>query len=106
MSKETNTSPATKADIAELQSLIAELQRSNERWKEQIIGSNHSLYDEVLEAFQAFKDDAIRHFDILFEQFRDDIIGSFGDRYESLREVQQKHGRRLNRLEIKFGLGD
>ena len=93
MSKDTNSAPATKADIAELRSLIVEMRDSNEEWKR-----------EILVAFDAFKDEAIRHFELLFENFRHDIVGAFNDRYESLREVQQRHGRRLNRLETKCGI--
>lgn len=90
MSKDTNTAPATKADIAELRSMMVEFRDSNQEWK-----------NEMLTAFDEFKDDAIRHFEILFENFRHDIVGAFSDRYESLREVQRGHGRRLNRLETK-----
>jgi hypothetical protein len=68
-------SPATKADIGALMDQIGKLYDANEGWKEEVM----------------------RHFDVVAEQIKHDFNGAFSDKVE-------QHEERLLRLEEHVGL--
>ena len=97
MTNKDTKAPATKADLLslkdELKQEIKDLYQANEKWK-----------DEILDHQKAWKDEILHHFDLVMENYQADIVGAFGDRLQWLRDVQQAHGKRLNRLEATVGL--
>ena len=95
---------ATKTDIVELRDQVAKLADSTEKWKDEMLTSSERWKDEILTANERWKDELVHHFDVAFENFNADLFGAFGDRYESIRDMQRQHGQRLNKLESKCGI--
>lgn len=75
MKPDESQAPATKADIAALMDQIGKLYDANEGWKEEVL----------------------RHFDVVAEQIKHDFNGAFSDKVE-------QHEERLLRLEEHVGL--
>ncbi len=109
----TDTAPATQADIQKIITMIEQLASKQDQLatkqdlenlkttlREEIEASKQELRAEI----EKSKKEMMHYFDVVLENHGNDIFGAFGDRYESLREVQQSHGKRLNRVETKVGL--
>jgi len=62
------------------------------------------LETRMEQRLDGLRDELIRHVNLLDENMRRDVFGAFGDRYETLREVQQQHGQRLVKLEQNAGI--
>ena len=123
-SRQPSDTPATKADILELKEDIRKLYEATEKWKVEMLDSQTEWNDEVhesqkewhdeilrsqerskndlRESQQRWKDEIIRHFDIAFENYRIDLLGAYGDEIQWIREVQKRHGKRLNAIEAKL----
>lgn len=82
----TPTSPATKEDLHELEMRI----------------------DRRITALEAkvesFKDEVLRHFDVVSEANRHDLLGIHRDRIESLVDARTDHEVRIKRLERVAGV--
>jgi len=79
---EDHTTPVTKADINALMDSIGKLYDANEAWKEEII----------------------RHFDVVVENIRHDLEGANRDEIEVLKDSKASHEQRITRLESHVGL--
>lgn len=78
--------PATKGDLDLLrESLEGRMQRQAER-------------------FEAWKDEIIRHFDVIAEDLRHDLLGAHHDEVELLKDAREDHERRIRRLEQSTGV--
>ena len=77
MSKENQ--PATKGDLADLKR-------------------------ELELKLDGFKEEILRHFDVIVEDLRHDLIGARSDEIEVLKDGRRNHEERLRRLERSVGL--
>ena len=75
--------PATKGDLANLESRL------------------ETNFNDKLDAF---KNEILRHFDIIAENLRHDALGARSDEIEVLKDSKKDHERRLTRLEQSAGL--
>jgi hypothetical protein len=118
MSKEANTSPATKADIEALMDSIGKLYDTNERWMKQLLEVNERCRDELSadhkrlgtemhKSMERFRKEAVdeitRHFDVVVENIRHDLVGANHDEVISLKNQKVNHEQRLLRLERTVG---
>ncbi len=76
--------PATKDDIQMLMGEIGKLYDANERWKDEILGTNQQRKEEIK-----------RHFDLTVETIRHDLQGANRDRIEN-------HEDRIVRIEQRL----
>ena len=53
---------------------------------------------------EAFKNEIIRHFDVVLEQIRHDAMGANRDETELIKDKQSNHEIRIKRLERRAGL--
>ncbi len=51
-----------------------------------------------------YKDEIMRHFDVVAENIRHDLLGAKSDEIELLKDTHHDHERRIRRLERSAGL--
>jgi hypothetical protein len=61
-------------------------------------------FNELERKVEAFKDEILRHFDVIVEDLRHDLIGARSDEIEVLKDGRRNHEERLRRLERSVGL--
>ena len=81
--------PATKGDLDKLGLRVDELTQR---------------FDQLGFKVDAFKDEILRHFDVIVEDLRHDLIGARSDEIEVLKDGRLNHAQRLRRLERHIGL--
>lgn len=96
-----DSTPATKAD---LQEFMTEIQKQFLEFRTENNQRFDQMHEEFENRFHSLRDEIISHVNLLDENFRRDVFGAFEDRYEQLREVQQVHGKRLNKLEATLAI--
>ena len=93
--------PATKGDLANLESrLETKIDKIEHRLETKLEKLEHCIDDKL----DAFKDEILRHFDIIAENLRHDALGARSDEIEVLKDSKKDHERRLTRLEQSAGL--
>jgi len=77
-----NQTPATKGDIKRLDGNFKRLETKMDQWKEEII----------------------RHFDVVAEQLRHEVLGANRDEVGVIKDKQTNHEERIERLEQHTGV--
>ncbi len=91
-----DTTPATKSDI---NSLKSDLHSMNENIQH-LMGAVKNLY----EANKDWKDEIVRHFDVVTEDIRHHLEGANHDEIEVLKDSKTDHEQRIVHLEKRAGV--
>lgn len=57
------------------------------------------LYEDFRNEVQGFKEEVIKHFDLVFEQYAHDMRGAAKDEFVMFKDRQGDHEQRITRLE-------
>jgi hypothetical protein len=95
--------PVIKGDIAQLTEVVNRVDQGLSQLGNRVesVGQKVERLDHKV---TEFKDQIIRHFDVIAEELRHDLIGARSDEVEVLKDGRKDHERRIRTLEKHAGI--